>query len=273
MIQKSIYQKLGDSWRMNSLPESGANVDVRVYIENDEATVLLDTSGEALHKRGYRTDGGEAPLRETTAAVILQEMTWRRKIPLHDAFCGSGTIAIEACLYAHNIAPGLGRNFAYENFSFYDAKKSLEIKKEEAAKIRTDVECRITGSDISAEAVQRSRLNAEHACVAAGRALQLIGSDLRIERPDFTQADFSELRAPYENGLLLGNPPYGERLGDTELARELYKKMQSLREDFPLWQMGFITSQKSFEEFFGKKADSVRPLKAGNLDTALYIYR
>ena len=114
MIQKAIYTKLGDIWRMNSLPESGNQADVRVYMERDEAVILLDTSGQALHKRGYRTEGGAAPLRETTAAVLLQEMMWRRKTPLHDPFCGSGTIAIEATLYAHNVAPGLGRNFAYE---------------------------------------------------------------------------------------------------------------------------------------------------------------
>ena len=184
MILKSIYTKLGDVWHMASMPETGESSDVRVYLDKNVATILLDTSGEALHKRGYRTDGGIAPLRETTAAVLLQEMMWRRKTPLHDPFCGSGTIAIEAALYAHNIAPGLGRRFAYENLVIYNQQRALEIKREEASKIRTDVECRITGSDIDPAAVERSRLNAEHACVMAGRALQLIGSDMRIERPD-----------------------------------------------------------------------------------------
>lgn len=134
MIQKAIYTKLGDVWRMNSLPESGNQADVRVYMERDEAVILLDTSGQALHKRGYRTEGGAAPLRETTAAVLLQEMMWRRKTPLHDPFCGSGTIAIEAALYAHNVAPGLGRNFAYENLSIYDSSRALEIKKKKPQK-------------------------------------------------------------------------------------------------------------------------------------------
>lgn len=273
MILKAIYTKLGDVWHMASMPETGDPCDVRVYLDKNVATILLDTSGEALHKRGYRTDGGIAPLRETTAAVLLQEMMWRRKTPLHDPFCGSGTIAIEATLYAHNIAPGLGRCFAYENLVIYNQQRALEIKKEEASKIRTDVECRITGSDIDPAAVERSRLNAEHACVMAGRALQLIGSDLRIERPDFIQSDYKDIHAPYETGLLLCNPPYGERLLDQADAEDLYSEMKSLFVDFENWQMGVITSQKKFQECICKKASAIKTLKAGNLDTVLYIYR
>lgn len=273
MIQKAIYTKLGDVWRMNSLPESGNQADVRVYMERDEAVILLDTSGQALHKRGYRTEGGIAPLRETTAVVLLQEMMWRRKTPLHDPFCGSGTIAIEAALYAHNVAPGLGRNFAYENLSIYDSSRALEIKKEEASKIRTDVECHIAGSDIDPFAIDRAKLNAEHACIMAGRALQLIGSDMRIERPEFFVSDFENLHSEFESGLILCNPPYGERLGDEFQAESLYRKMDSLTSNFENWQMGVITSQKSFENCFGKKASAVKPLKAGNLDTSFYIYR
>ncbi|MCI6442935.1 class I SAM-dependent RNA methyltransferase [Treponema sp.] len=273
MILKSIYTKLGDVWHMASMPETGESSDVRVYLDKNVATILLDTSGEALHKRGYRTDGGIAPLRETTAAVLLHEMMWRRKTPLHDPFCGSGTIAIEAALYAHNIAPGLGRRFAYENLVIYNQQRALEIKREEASKIRTDVECRITGSDIDPAAVERSRLNAEHACVMAGRALQLIGSDMRIERPDFIQSDYKDIRAPYETGLLLCNPPYGERLLDQADAEDLYGEMKSLFVDFENWQMGVITSQKNFQECICKKASATKTLKAGNLDTTLYIYR
>ena len=273
MILKAIYTKLGDVWHMASMPETGDPCDVRVYLDKNVATILLDTSGEALHKRGYRTDGGIAPLRETTAAVLLQEMMWRRKTPLHDPFCGSGTIAIEATLYAHNIAPGLGRRFAYENLVIYNQQRALEIKKEEASKIRTDVECRITGSDIDPAAVERSRLNAEHACVMAGRALQLIGSDMRIERPDFIQSDYKDIHAPYETGLLLCNPPYGERLLDQADAEDLYSEMKSLFVDFENWQMGVITSQKKFQECICKKASAIKTLKAGNLDTILYIYR
>ncbi len=272
MIQKAIYKKLGSVWHMTTLPESGAQSDIRVYIEDNMVSVLLDTSGEALHKRGYRTDGGIAPLRESTAAVLLQEMLWRRKTPLHDPFCGSGTIAIEATLFAHNVAPGLGRRFAYENLTIYNPKRAMDIKREEASKIRTDVECRITGSDIDPAAVERSRLNAEHACVMAGRALQLIGSDMRIPRPDFMVSDFASLKAPYEEGIIICNPPYGDRIGDLEQAEELYKKMSCLFEDFKGWKMGVITSHKEFQKSIGHYANVLKGLKAGNLDTTLYIY-
>lgn len=272
MIQKAVYTKLGDLWHMTSLPESGEKCDIRVYLDENHATVLVDTSGEALHKRGYRTDGGTAPLRETTAAVLLQEMVWRRKLPLHDPFCGSGTIVTEAVLYAHNVAPGLGRHFAFENLVFFESSRLLDIKRAEAEKIRTDVDCRITGSDIDPAAVSRAKLNAEHACVTAGRALQMIGSDAKIMRPEFIVSDFADLSAPYETGMIITNPPYGERIGDVSQAEELYKGMASLFEDFPGWQMGIITNQKGFQKCIGRNADRLKAVKAGNLETTLYIY-
>ncbi len=272
MVQKAIYKKLGDVWRMSTLPESGEQSDVRIYIDEDKVMVLLDLSGLPLHKRGYRTDGGVAPLRETTAAVLLQLMMWRRKLPLHDPFCGSGTIAIEAALYAHNVAPGLGRRFALEHLAFYNAARAAQIKKEEASKIRTDVETRITGSDIDPKAIERAKLNAEHACVMAGRALQSIGSDAKVPRPDFVQADFTELQAPYSEGILIANPPYGERVGDADEAEALYRKMSCLPGSFEGWEMGFITTHKKFQESFGKYATLLKNLKAGNLDTCFYMY-
>ena len=213
IIHKAIYSKLGDVWHMKTMPETGFQSDIRVYVDSNKVFVLLDLSGLPLHKRGYRVDSGTAPLRETTAAALLQEMMWRRKTPLHDPFCGSGTIPIEATLYAFNVAPGFGRRFALENLPFYDEKKAEEIRCQEAEKIRTDVEVRITGSDIDPKAIERSKKNAEYACVTAGRALKSIGISRHIPRPDFIQSDFSELAAPYETGLLLMNPPYGERLG------------------------------------------------------------
>ncbi len=272
IVQKAIYKKLGDRWNMSVLPESGDRSDVRVYIDNDETLILLDLSGLPLHKRGYRTDGGMAPLRETTAAVMLQMMMWRRKIPLHDPFCGSGTLPIEACLYAFNVAPGLGRRFALENLTIFNKERAAEIKKEEAAKIRTDVEVRITGTDIDPGAVQRSRINAEHACVMAGRALKSIGIDAHLWRPDFQVSDFKDIEAPYENGIIICNPPYGERLGDEDQAAELYGSMKSLFEDFKGWQIGVITAHKEFQESIGRYASTLKSLKSGNLDTTFYIY-
>ncbi len=272
MVQKAIYKKLCDKWKMHSMPETGSESKVRVFIDNNEVLILLDLSGLPLHKRGYRVDGGIAPLRETLAAVLLQEMMWRRKTPLHDPFCGSGTIAIEATLYAYNVAPGFGRRFALENLPIFNASRALEIKKQEASLIRPDVEVRITGSDISSDAVNRSRKNAEYACVTAGRALNLIDSSAKINRPDFIQSNFEDLQAPYDEGLLICNPPYGERLGDEEAAQELYKKMHCLKENFPDWSLGVITSHKKFQECFGFYANLLKKFKAGNLDTIFYIY-
>ena len=273
IVHKAIYSKLGDVWHMSSMPETGEESNIRVYVDENKVLVLMDLSGLPLHKRGYRVDGGVAPLRETTAAVLLQEMMWRRKTPLHDPFCGSGTIAIEATLYAFNVAPGFGRRFAVENLPFFNAERAQEIKNEEAAKIRTDVEVRITGSDIDNTAVERSKKNAEYACVMAGRALKSIDISAHIPRPDFIQSDFADLAAPYDQGLLLCNPPYGERLGDADQARELYKKMGSLWTDFNGWDIGVITSNEEFQENFGYKTSAIKKLKAGNLDTSFYIYR
>ncbi len=272
MVQKAIYKKLGDKWNMSSLPESGEQSDVRVYLDNNEALILLDLSGLPLHKRGYRTDGGVAPLRETTAAVLLQMMMWKRKIPLHDPFCGSGTLPIEASLYAFNVAPGLGRRFALENLPIFNKERALEIKKAETAKIRTDVEVRITGTDIDPSAVERARVNAEHACVMAGRALKSLGIDSHLWRPDFQVSDFKDIEAPYDNGMIICNPPYGERLGDEAQAAELYSSMKTLFTDFKGWQIGVITAHKEFQENVGRYASVLKSIKSGNLDTTFYIY-
>jgi len=272
MVQKAVYKKLGSVWHMEVMPESGIESKIRIYIEQDEVIALLDLSGTPLNRRGYRKDGGIAPIRETMAAILLQLMMWRRKTPLHDPFCGSGTIAAEAVLYAYDIAPGFGRRFALESLPIFNAADAEEIKRQEAAKIKPDAIARITGTDIDPSAIENARANVERACVTAGRALQLIGADYRIQRPDFEVSDFADLHAPYDEGMIIANPPYGERLGDAQQADELYQSMASLFVDFPNWQMGFITSHEAFETSIGKKASKKRTLKAGSLDTCFYMY-
>jgi len=276
VAHKAIYECLGAAWHMSVMPETGIESDVRVYIDSDIASILLDLSGMPLHRRGYRTAGGEAPIRETLAAVLLQLMSWRRKTPLHDAFCGSGTIPIEAILYAYNVAPGLGREFALQNLAVFGgdgARKIMDDERKKAAQsIRTDCLVRVTGSDIDENILISARANAERACVIAGRALQEIGNDVRIPRPDFACASFDELAAPYDTGLLLSNPPYGERLGDRESASALYSSMHALLKNFPGWDLGIITSHDGFEESFGKRAAKKRTLKSGNLDTTFYMF-
>lgn len=272
MVHKAIYSKLGYVWKMSSLPETGEQSNIRIYIEENKVLILLDLSGVPLHKRGYRADGGIAPLRETTAAALLQQMMWRRKTPLHDPFCGSGTILIEATLYAFNVAPGFGRRFAMENLPFFNKAQVELIKQQEAEKIRTDVEVRITGSDIDEKAVERAKKNAEYACVTAGRALKSIGISKHIQRPDFIQSDFKDLTSPYETGLILCNPPYGERLGNEQEALKLYEQMDCLWQEFPNWDLGIITSNTNFQKSFNHQANSIKKIKSGNLDTSFYIY-
>ena len=276
VTHKAIYETLGKAWHMSLLPETGTEVTVRVYIDANVASILLDLSGQPLHRRGYRTAGGEAPIRETLAAVILQMMSWRRKTPLHDAFCGSGTIPIEAILYAHNIAPGLGRSFALEDLAIFSGENARSVidgeRKKAALAIRTDCLVRVTGSDLDEQILLSARGNAERACAIAGRALQSVGSSLRIPRPDFVQASFEDLSAPYDTGLLISNPPYGERLGDSDTALALYRSMQSLKTNFTGWDLGFITSHTGFEQAFGQRASKKKSLKSGNLDTFFYMY-
>ena len=273
IVHKAVAQKLCDTWKLSSLPESGNTCAARVYVDHGMVELVIDTSGEALHKRGYRTQGLEAPLRETTAAALLHLALWRRKMPLHDPFCGSGTIVCEAVLFAHNTPPGFLRSFALENLALFNAEPARDIRAREAAKIKTDCVTRISGSDIDPKAVETARANAERACVTIGRALQAAGVDAKIPRPVFEQKSFEELSvdcgAP---GVLLANPPYGERLGDREKSEALYGRMGVLFESFADWKKGFITAHESFEQCVAHNAQAKRKLKSGKLDTIFYLF-
>ncbi|MEL3906928.1 MAG: class I SAM-dependent RNA methyltransferase [Treponema sp.] len=275
-VHKAVCSKLCSVWKMSVLPETGKEHRLRIYIEHNHAYLLLDLSGEPLHRRGYRLSGGAAPMRETLAAVLLHCMHWKRKLPLHDAFCGSGTIPIEAAWFAYNIPPGINRTFAFEDFACYQSPKDRQLIVEErrrgAAAIRTDCLVRVSGSDSSPEAVKLAQANAERACMFAGRALQQIGKDNRIPRPEFIQADFTELAAPYPEGVLLSNPPYGDRLGAESEALALYEKMTVIPHAFKDWRLGFITDKPAFADIFLTAGTPLKkkPLKSGNLDTCLY---
>ena len=274
VVQKAIYTKLGDVWHMRTLPETGAAACVRVYMEKECAVILLDTSGEPLHKRGWRQEGGAAPLRETVAAAMLHAALWRRKIPLVDPFCASGTIPIEATLFACNASPGLWRHFAYKNLAIYEREREQQIKLQEIAKIRTDVRYDIQGSDIDPVAIERAKTNCQRALSAVEKSLESVGVSFHLVRPVFSVSDFVDLRAQdRERGLILCNPPFGERLGEKQEAEDLYKQMRALAENFNGWSLAALSCRENFQQCFGKKAVEVRPLRAGNLNTSLYIYR
>lgn len=277
---KAIYSKLCSTWKLNSLRESGLEFSVRVYLENDFAYVVLDTSGEPLHKRGYRLSGGIAPIRETAAALLLQLMRWKRKTPLHDPFCGSATIPVEATLYAHNVPPGILRDFAFTKFALFKDLRFAEIFQAEREKALTEIQTgnlvRITGSDINDKAVSLSIANAENACTLVEAEMRKIGRSEKLVRPEFVQADIAEISAPYDEGLLLGNPLYGERLGDEAEAFELYRKIALAVDEFPGWQKAFITSKTEFPEIVRKIKTRAKfkehPVKYGKLETVLYEF-
>ena len=279
MAYKAICTRLCDVWKQHTLSESGKKHIVRLYLEHDELAVCLDTSGEPLYKRGYRLSGGTAPLRETVAASLLQFMQWKRKYPLHDAFTGSGTIPIEATYYACNIPPGINRTFAFEDFALFSKSNLQEVISGIRAKalesVRTDCLIRITASDIDMQAVSLAKANAERACILAGRALTDAGFNHHIPRPEIFLSSFNELTPPYEEGMLISNPPYGVRLLENEEVMELYKDIAKKIEDFRGWKLGFITNSEDFEKICYKENRKIKikvnPIKTGNMQ--MYFYK
>jgi putative N6-adenine-specific DNA methylase len=254
-------------------------------VEKDTVFLLADLSGEPLFKRGYRSEGGIAPLRETTAASILLLSGWKRKFPLYDPFCGSATILLEAAMYAWDIAPGLGRNFAIADLIVADNDIEKAMREEFRSKIDFTRLVRIAGSDEDARSVSIAASNAERLRdIAEGREPQrgirsAAGGkpllDLKILQmkdavPPFPTPD-SPLPAPY--GFIITNPPYGKRLGDLSIAEKTYKEMGTpLAERFPGWKLAVITDSEGFESFFGKKADSCREISNGSTPSYFYQY-
>jgi putative N6-adenine-specific DNA methylase len=251
MAQKAAYDRLMEHFGLRQMPENGNTVAVRVYLENDICSIGVDTSGEPLHKRGYRARRVEAPLKETIAASMLFLSGWNRKYPLFDPFCGSGTIAIEAAMYALDFAPGLNRGFAFESMPMVTKKTVDEARESFEEKIRDDVEFDIRGTDQSENALQIARGNAEIAGV---------GDWLRFE------VGKAEDSAPFSpRGYLLANPPYGNRIGTKEEAAELYASLSGMRQRFSEsgWGMGFMTDSENFGSLFGAKPDTSRHITNG----------
>ena len=249
VAHKAVYDRLGKAYNLTRLPESGAERSLRIYIESDGCLLGLDSSGEALHRRGYRRNAVEAPLKETVAAGILFLSGWNRRIPLLDPFCGSGTIGVEAALYAIDRAPGLGRAFALEGMPFAAAAVLRAEVAAAESRVRRDVEFRITCSDIDPRALEAARANASLAGVAAG-----------IE---FRKGRAEEASPGYEEGYLLCNPPYGERLGTEEEAEGLYRRMGEAAERFTGWGLGFVANRPDFGDFFGYEAPHPRKIVNG----------
>jgi len=275
IVHKAAAQRLCGKYKVNRLPEDGKTAEVRVYVEKDTVSLLVDLSGEPLFKRGYRSEGGAAPLRETTAAAILLLSGWKRKFPLYDPFCGSGTILIEALMYAWDMAPGLGRRFAIEDLLIADGKIEKSIREEFRGKIDFSRIVRIAGSDEDSRSVSIAVSNAARLRdIAEGR-----GPQKSARATDGKAAiglktlPMKEARSIFEDsGFLVTNPPYGKRLGDQSQSEQIYKEMGGLAERFAGWKLAVITDHSGFESFFGKKADSCREISNGAIPCFFYQY-
>jgi putative N6-adenine-specific DNA methylase len=252
VVHKAVYDRLCKVYNLGRLPESGRERSLRVYIDSDRCLLGLDSSGEALHKRGYRRSTGEAPLKETVAAGVLLLAGWSRRSPLLDPFCGSGTLAVEAALFAMDRAPGLGRAFALESlpFAMEGGSRALSDEVEAAkARVRRDADFRIVASDADARALEAARANAARAGVAAG--------------VEFKRAKAEEASPPYESGHLVCNPPYGERMGSVEEAEALYRRLGETASRFSGWGLGFVTNRPDFGDFFGRYAPAAKHIVNG----------
>ncbi|MDE6274322.1 MAG: class I SAM-dependent RNA methyltransferase [Clostridiales bacterium] len=257
VAKKAILKRLQEKLRVSRFDESGERAIVGLSIVEDIATVTLDTSGDGLHKRGYRTLSYDAPLRETTAAAMIESSFYRADKPFADLFCGSGTLPIEAALYALNIAPGIDRDFDFTRWKC--SPVVLDIAREEAKDLqRRDVSPVIFASDLNPQAVSMARYHAKRAGVE--KCIRFSTMDMR----DFQ----SEL--PY--GVLISNPPYGERIGKRDELFALYRDFSRVCWALPNWSTYFITAYAGAERAFGRRADKVRTLYNANLECRLYSY-
>ena len=257
IIKKAASRRLGEKYGVSWLPETGVKFQLHFTILNDEVTLSIDTSGPGLHKRGYRAVGNDAPLHETLAAGMVQLTRYRGREFLWDPFCGSGTIAIEAALIAKNRAPGLNRHFAAEAFPWIP-KEAWEIAKTEARDKEFHGKYQIMGSDSDPQCVSLSFANARKAGV----------SDIVT----FRDGDATKMDLPAAEGILICNPPYGERMMEQHSAQRLYSALGRHLKFANNWKKFVITSEPEFEHYFGKRADKKRKFYNGKIKCDYYMY-
>ncbi len=259
IVKKAIVNKLHDAYHISWFEENGDDYPLRVFILNDVVTIAIDTTGESLHKRGYRRLAGAAPLSETLAAALIMLTPWHADRILVDPFCGSGTIPIEAAMIGANIAPGMNRSFTAENWGNIIPKKDwYEAVTEADDLIRTDVEMNIQGYDIDNDVIHVAMNNAREA-----------GVDRYIH---FQQRDVRDLHNPKKYGFIITNPPYGERLEDKEALPALYRQIGESYRGLDSWSMFIITSYEDAQKYIGRKADRNRKIYNGMIKTYYYQY-
>ena len=259
IVKKAVAARLGAKYGLSQLPENGALYQIQFGLMKDEATLMLDTSGQGLYKRGYRAVGVEAPLRETLAAAMVLLSRYRGKDPFRDPFCGSGTIAIEAALIAKNRAPGLTRAFSAQSWSWLSNTLWMDAV-DEAIDKEYHGDYDIEGTDIDPKAIEIARSNAVKADVE--------------ELVRFRVADAMDFRAEGDRGRIVTNPPYGERLMEKRQAEELYRGFGKVYAGLPEgWSLYLLSSHTEFERTFGRTADKKRKLYNGMLKCDLFMYR
>jgi putative N6-adenine-specific DNA methylase len=259
IVKKAIVEKLKETYHCEWFKETGPEYVIKLTLLKDRATVTLDSSGDGLHKRGYRVKDVAAPIKETLAAAMVQLSFWKEGRLLLDPFCGSGTIPIEAALIGRNIAPGLSRKFASEQWPAIPASLWKEERKAAFEAVRNGADIRIEASDILPAAVKAARENALEA-----------GVDDCI---DFKIKPLKDVRFTEDYGIVICNPPYGERIGEADEIRRIYSSLRRLFEGNPTWSLYLITTDKEFETLaFGRPADRRRKLYNGRLEATYYQY-
>ena len=259
IVKKAVVERMKQKYHVEWFSEDGADYPLRVFLLKDEVTVAIDTTGESLHKRGYRTMAGAAPLSETLAASLIMLTPWKGDRILVDPFCGSGTFPIEAAMMAANIAPGRNREFLSQEWDNLIHRKIWYEACEEADDlVNLSVETQIQGYDVDEEVIAIARANAKRAGVE-----KLI---------HFQRRPVAELNHPKKYGFLITNPPYGERLEEKEALPALYKQIGEAYQRLDSWSMYLITSYEDAQRYIGKKADKNRKLYNGMLKTYYYQY-
>ena len=259
IVKKAVVERMKQKYNVSWFEEDGNEYPIRVFLNKDEVTVALDTTGESLHKRGYRIMAGKAPLSETLASALIMLTPWRKDRVLVDPFCGSGTFLIEAAMIAASIAPGMNRAFTSENWTNLISKKTWYDSMEEAEEmIDKDIDVDIQGYDLDEAVIKIARDNAKRAGVE-----NLI---------HFQQRPVSEMRHPKKYGFMITNPPYGERLEDKKDLPELYRQLGEAYQRLDSWSLFVITSYENAPQDIGRKADKNRKLYNGMIKTYFYQF-
>ena len=259
IMKKAMVERMKKAYGIDWFPENGASFPLRVFLHKDTVTVALDTTGESLHKRGYRTLTSKAPITETLAAALIMLTPWKSDRILVDPFCGSGTFPIEAAMIAANMAPGMNREFLSEDWKHLIPRKCWYDAMDEANDlVDLSVQTDIQGYDIDGDIVRAARANAKAA-----------GVDELIH---FQQRSVSDLSHPKKYGFLITNPPYGERIEDKKNLPELYKTIGERFAELDSWSAYIITAYEDTERYFGRKADKNRKIYNGMMKTYFYQF-